>query len=206
MRIKATVKAVNELAQKEAARVRELLEAGARVAHAQAQALRGKAEPDALRTASRELAQLVESLSARAEEWLAIKASPTTRRTIAQTLRAAATGAAETRKTLERGELVSDLEPESVFGLPGALPAAPKAKQPSVAEKREIAKRAHQRTVQIQKLRAAETKAAQLERIAQQREQAAWNATREAEKARERATAARHEAEKLRAEAPHTDD
>jgi hypothetical protein len=205
MRIKATVKAVNELAQKEAARVRELLEAGARVAHAQAQALRGKAEPEALRTASRELAQLIESLTARAEELLAIKPSPTTRRTIAQTLRAAATGAEETRKTLERGELVEDLEPESVFGLPGDLPSAPREKKPSAAEKRELARRAHQRTVQLQKVRTAETKAAELERVAQQLEQAAWHATREAEKARERATAARHEAERLRAESQRAD-
>src|SRR5262249_10116639 len=150
MRIKATVKAVNELAQKEAARIKALLEAGARVGHAQTQALRGKSDPDALRTASRELAQMIEELTGRARDLLTTRATPTTRRTIAQTLRAVATGGDEVRATFSRGELAQDLEPESVFGLPGDLPAAPPARKPSAAEKREVARRAHQRTVQLQ--------------------------------------------------------
>jgi hypothetical protein len=201
MRIKATVKAVNELAKKEAARLRELLEAGARVAHAQTQALRGKGDSNALRDASRELAQLVDELTGRAEVLMETKTNQAARRAIAQTLRAAATGGDIARELLKRGELVRDLEPESVFGLPGELPPAPKARKLALAEKKEIARRAHEHTLRLQKVRAAETKAAQLERIAQQSEQSAWRAAQEAQKARDRATAARHEAEKLRAEA-----
>ena len=206
MRLKATVKAVNELAKREAAGIKALLEAGARVAHAQTQALRGKGDPTALRDSSRELAQMVDELTGQAEDLLETKTNQSARRAIAQTLRAAATGGDIARELLRRGELTRDLEPESVFGVPGDLPPAPKARKLALAEKKEIQRRAHEHTMRLQKIRAAESKAAQLERIAQQQEQAAWRAAQEAQKARDRATAARHEVEKMRAEAKDAED
>ena len=206
MRLKATVKAVNALAKKETSRIKALLDAGARVAHAQTQALRGKADAGALRDASRELAQIVDELTGGAEDLMETKTNQAARRAIAQTLRAAATGGDIARELLRRGELTRDLEPESVFGLPGDLPPAPKERKLALAEKKEIARRAHEHAMRLQRIRAAEAKAAQLERIAQQQEQAAWRAAQEAEKARDRATAARHEVEKMRAEAKDAED
>jgi hypothetical protein len=208
MRIKATVKAVNDLAHKEAARVKALLEAGARVAHAQTQALRKKGDPDALRNASRELAQMIEELTGHAEALLGIKPSPHTRRTIAQTLRAAATGGDETRELLQRGELEHDLEPASVFGVPGELPPAPpapKASRSSKAEqaraRKEAAAKARLRKKLEQQAARVAQSAEKLDRAAQAAEHAAWKTAEAAKKARERATAARHEADRLRSEA-----
>jgi hypothetical protein len=195
MRLKATVKAVNELAKQESGRIKDLLDAGARVAHAQTQALRGKADAGALRDAGRELGQMVDELTGRAEDLMETKTNQAARRTIAQTLRAAATGGDIARELLRRGELTRDLEPESVFGLPGDLPPAPKARKLALAEQKEIARLAHEHTKRLQKIRAAEAKATQLERLAQQFEQAAWRATR---KRRKRAIGLRQLAMKLK--------
>jgi hypothetical protein len=222
-----TVWATNQLARREPAAVRALLDAGARLAHAQAQALQRGGDAEALRATSDDFSSALEEAAERAQALLGAgghRATLGTRRTLSQTLRAAATGDSEAREALRRGHLERDLVPASVFGAPSSLPrvpspartpgekaakgreAVPPARQTAAVARAEAARKRARRDLERRVSRAValaereERAARTAEQAAARAERAARAAEQAAARARAGADVARRDADRLRAE------
>jgi hypothetical protein len=180
--------AINQLARREKAGVRALLDAGARLRRAQERALGGGGS-DALRTAQGEEREAVRSLTRLAEELLREAGKPPTRATlerINETLGAAAVNE-DARDALKAGRLTGELKVSGFESLAGLQPAAP--------PRDELAERRAKKVERERQRRRLEKRARELERRATAAEQKADEAESAAAAARESADEARNAAD-----------
>lgn len=191
-----TAWALNQLARREAAEVKQLLDAGARLRDAQQRALSGDASRlrDATRTEQEHVNRLVDAALAilggdggAAEERLR------------RTLRAAANDPG-IGDLLRRGRLVADVE-ASGFGLEGLselalLDGSPEAPPEEGAEEQGVAEREAERERREREAaaRQAAREAERLQKVAQRAQERAVRMVEEAEAAEERARHARQAA------------
>ena len=189
--------AINQLARQEKAKVKALLEAGARLRKAQERALTG-GHADALRAAQAEERHAVRDLTRRAEEVLKESGRPASRaiiERISSTLGAAAV-TEPARIALKAGRLASEVKVSGFDALAGIeLPAQPSAPRgDELAERRQKkSERERQRRQLEKKARELEARAEAAETKAERAEEAAVEARDAAEESRSAADAAASE-------------
>jgi len=179
--------AVNQLAHTRRREVDLLLDAGKRLVDAQQASLSkgSRTELDAARAAQR---QSIGALTEAAAEILGTRASPSTMGRIAETLRAAATGA-EGRELLARGRLVEELS-DTGWDIVAALtpgPARERGPRRPAARSAGTTKRAAddaQRATQLEELARARAAAEKRVAAAQRKEDAAAERLADAQAAR----------------------
>jgi hypothetical protein len=183
--------AINQLARREKAKVKALLDAGTKLRKAQERALAGGLA-DPLRAAQAEERHAVRDLTRRAEEILKESGRPASRaiiERISSTLGAAAV-TDPARTALKAGRLTSEVTVSGFDALAGIeLPA-----QPSTPRRDELAERRQRKSERKRQRR-------QLEKNARELEARAEAAERKAERAEEAATEARATAEERRSAA-----
>jgi hypothetical protein len=176
--------AINQLARQEKAKVKALLEAGAKLRKAQEQALAG-GQADTLRTAQTEERHAVRDLTRRAEEILKESGRPASRAIIervSSTLGAAAV-TEPARTDLKAGRLTSEVKVSGFDVLAGIeLPAQPSPPRgDELAERRQKkSERERQRRRLEKKTRDLEARAEAAERKAERAEKAAAEERRSA--------------------------
>lgn len=188
---------INQLARKEQASVKALLDAGARLRKAQERALTGS-HSDALRAAQTEERQAVRELTHRAEELLKEVERPATRAVlerISATLAAAAV-TESARDALKAGRLTSELKVSGFDALAGIEVRA----QPPAASRDELAERRQKKAERERLRRRLEKKARELDDRAQTAERKAERAEEAAADARELADEHRRAADAAAAE------
>jgi hypothetical protein len=187
---------INQLARREKAAVKALLDAAAKLRKAQERAL-GGGDPGALRAAQAEEREAIRDLEQRAGTILEEAGRPASRAVLERiraTLGAAAL--AETaRGDLKAGRLKGELELSGFDALAGLQPATRRG-QP----KDELAERRRKKAEQERERRRLEKNARELEERAKAAEERAEKAEEAAEAAREAAEARRGEAEAAAAE------
>lgn len=190
--------AINQLARQEKAKVKALLDAGAKLRKAQERALAG-GHADTLRAAQAEERQAVRDLTGRAEEILKESGRPASRpiiERISSTLGAAAV-TEPARTALKAGRLTSEVKVSGFDALAGIeLPAqAPAPRGDELAERRRQKKseRERQRRQLEKKARELEARAEAAEKKAERAEEAAAEARNAAEERRSAADAAASE-------------
>jgi hypothetical protein len=186
--------AINQLARKEKAAVRGLLEAAAKLRKAQERALAG-GDSDALRAAQAKERDSLRDLTHRAESILEEAGRPASRpvlERIRSTLGAAAL-AEPTRDALKAGRLTDEVELSGFDALAGIEPAPRKRGQPrdELAERRkEKAERERERRRLEKNARDLEARATAAEERADEAEEAAEEARTAADEQRRAADAA----------------
>jgi hypothetical protein len=189
--------AINQLARQEKAKVKALLEAGAKLRKAQEHALAG-GHADALRAAQAEERHAVRDLTRRAEEILKESERPASRaiiERISSTLGAAAV-TDPARTALKAGRLTSEVKVSGFDALAGIeLPVQPSApRRDELAERRQRkSEKERQRRQLEKKARELEARAEAAERKAEHAEDAAAEARATAEERRTAADAAASE-------------
>jgi hypothetical protein len=189
--------AINQLARREKARMRALLESGARLRKAQERALAG-GHADALRGAQVEERQAVRDLTQRAQEILKEAGRPASRaivERISTTLGAAAV-TEPARGALKAGRLTSEVKVSGFDALAGIEPRT----RPPAASGDELAERRQRKADRERRRRKLEKNARELgkraeaaERKAERAEEAAADAREIAEERRRAADAAASE-------------
>ena len=183
----APVWAINQLARREKAGTRALLDAAAKLRRAQERALGGGGS-DALRSAQTDEREAVRVLTRRAEEILGEAGKPATRATVErihETLGAAARDE-DARAALKAGRLTSELKLSGFDSLAGIVPEPPRD---------ELAERRQMKADRERERRRLEKRARDLERRATAAEEKADEAERAAAEAREAADEARNAAD-----------
>jgi hypothetical protein len=184
--------AINQLARQEKAKMRRLLDAGARLRKAQERALSGGG-PDALRTAQADEREAIRDLVERGGAILEAVGRPPSR-TILERIRstlAAAALAEPARSTLKAGRLTDELQVSGFEALAGIEPA-PRGK---AKPRDELAER-RQRKAEIEReRRRLEKQAVELNDRAEKAEQSAEEAEEAAAEARELAEERRRDAD-----------
>ena len=189
--------AINQLARQEKARMRTLLDTGAKLRKAQERALSGGGS-DALRTAQTDERQAIRDLVERAGAILEAAGRPPSRailERIRSTLAAAAL--AETaRGTLKAGRLTDELQMSGFEALAGIEPAPREKAKPrdELAERRQKKAEIERERRRLEKLaREQSDRAEEAERSAERAEQAASDARELADESRRAADAAEAE-------------
>jgi hypothetical protein len=195
--------AINQLARQEKAKVKTLLDAGAKLRKAQERALAG-GQADTLRTAQAEERQAVRDLTRRAEEILKESGRPASRaivERVSSTLGAAAV-TEPARTALKAGRLTSEVKVSGFDALAGLeLPAGPPA-----PGRDELAERRQKRSEQERERRRLEKKARELEARAEAAEQKAERADKAAAEARDAAEECRRAADAAASELAELDE
>ena len=184
----APVWAINQLARREKAQVRALLDAGAKLRRAQERALGGGGS-DALRAAQGEEREALRKLTQRAGQILDEAGRPAGKAVLERingTLGAAAV-TDEARDALKAGRLTSELRVSGFESLAGIEPAAP--------PRDELAERREKKAERERERRRLEKRARDLERRAVSAEEKAEAAEESAAEAREAAEDARRAAD-----------
>jgi hypothetical protein len=179
--------AINQLARREKAGTRALLDAAAKLRRAQERALSGGGS-DALRSAQGDEREAIRALTRRAEGILGEAGKPATRSTVErihETLGAAARDE-EARDALKAGRLTSELKMSGFDSLAGIVPAPPRD---------ELAERREKKAERERERRRLEKRARDLERRATAAEEKADEAERAAGEARDAADEARNAAD-----------
>jgi hypothetical protein len=191
--------AINQLARREEAAVKALLDAGAAMRKAQGQALARKGGGDALRTAQAEEKRAVNDLTRRAARLLETagrSATASILERISSTLSAAAV-TERGRAALEAGRLSGEIEPSGFEALAGLTPTGSDGRSSSGDElaQRRAAKQesARRKSALERECRALERRARAAKEVAERAERAASEARRAAEEAEAAAEAARSE-------------
>ena len=184
--------AINQLARQEKAKLRTLLDTGARLRKAQARALSGGGS-DALRTAQAEEREAIRDLVERAEAILEKAGRPPSRpilERIRSTLAAAAL-AESARSTLKAGRLTDELQASGFDALAGIEPAPREKAKP----RDELADRRKKKAEIVQERRRLQKQALELNARAEQAEKTAEEAEEAASDARELAEESRRAAD-----------
>ena len=195
--------AVNQLARREKAAVRRLLEAGAKMRTAHEKALSDRAGED-FRKATAAERELVQTLTDRARALLEEAGNPASDQVvkrISETLRAASTDD-EARELLESGRLTKELEPSGFGALSGmSFTARPRAR-PSGAAPRESRARLQRELRELRsRAQQAQRDAVRAANDARRAQEEAEKATREAEEKQEVAADLQEQLEELEARA-----
>jgi hypothetical protein len=184
--------AINQLAREEKARMRTLLDAGARLRKAQERALSG-GDPDALRTAQAEEREAIRDLAQRAGAILEGVGRPPSR-TILERIRstlAAAALAEPARGTLKAGRLTDELQVSGFDALAGIEPAPRERAKP----RDELAERRQKKAEIERERRRLQKQAVELNDRAEKAGQSAEEAEEAAAEARELAEERRRAAD-----------
>ncbi len=188
---------INQLARREKAMVKALLDAGARLRKAQERALAGS-HSDALRTAQAEERQAVRDLTQRADEVLQEAGRPATRAILERisTTLAAAAVTEPGRSALKAGRLTGELKVSGFDALTGLALSS----RPSAAPRDELAQRRRRKAERERQRRRLEKNVRELENRAEAAEQKAERAEAAAAEARKAADDLRNAADAAAAE------
>jgi hypothetical protein len=180
--------AINQVARREKASMRTLLDAAAKLRKAQERAL-GGGDADALRAAQSTERDAVRDLTKQAAELLEEAGRPASR-AVLERIRTTLGAAALTdpgRSALKAGRLTSEVEASGFDALAGI--------EPSPAQRDELAERRQQKAERERERRRLEKRAQQLEARAQEAERKADDAEEAAAEAREAAEERRRDAQ-----------
>jgi hypothetical protein len=180
--------AINQVARREKASMRTLLDAAAKLRKAQERAL-GGGDADALRAAQSTERDAVRDLTKQAAELLEEAGRPASR-AVLERIRTTLGAAALTepgRSALKAGRLTSEVEASGFDALAGI--------EPSPAQRDELAERREQKAERERERRRLEKRAQQLEARAQEAERKADDAEEAAVEAREVAEERRRDAQ-----------
>jgi hypothetical protein len=198
--------AINQLARQEKAKMRTLLDAGAKLRKAQEQALSG-GDSDALRTAQAEEREAIRDLVQRAGVLLEQAGRPASRpvlERIRSTLGAAAL-AESARGTLKSGRLTDELQVSGFEALAGIEPAPRGKAKPrdELAERRKKKAEIERERRRLEKrAREQSDRAEEAERSAERAEEAASEARELADESRRAADAAEAELREFERKSP----
>jgi hypothetical protein len=180
--------AINQVARREKASMRTLLDAAAKLRKAQERAL-GGGDADALRAAQSTERDAVRDLTKQAAELLEEAGRPASR-AVLERIRTTLGAAALTdpgRSALKAGRLTSEVEASGFDALAGI--------EPSPAQRDELAERRQQKAERERERRRLEKRAQQLEARAQEAERKADDAEEAAAEARQAAEERRRDAQ-----------
>jgi hypothetical protein len=183
----APVWTINQLARRDKAGTRALLDAASKLRRAQERALSGGGS-DALRSAQSDEREAVRALTRKAEAILGEAGKPATRPTLERIRETLGTAALDevARDALKAGRLTSELKMSGFDSLAGIVPAPPHD---------ELAERREKKAERERERRRLEKRARDLERRATAAEEKADEAERAAAEAREAADEARNAAD-----------